>query len=75
VISSDNYRGRKVTSLVARGAGARNICMMYAGYMTLIECEFCAQHLRQIHAGSTRNIRESDANVARTKGCYFWTSM
>jgi hypothetical protein len=40
--------------------------MIYAGYMTHIR-EFCAWHMRQIHAGCAhaRHIHESDANVAR----------
>jgi hypothetical protein len=27
------------------------------------------------HSHDTRHIRESDANVARNKGCYFWTPL
>jgi hypothetical protein len=52
--------------------------MMYAGYVTHIVRKFCVEHLRQIHDGFTpdaRHIRESDANVARKKGCYIWTPL
>jgi hypothetical protein len=35
--------------------GARNICMMYAGYMTHIVRELYAWYMRQIHAGCARH--------------------
>jgi hypothetical protein len=68
-------RGPKVTSLLRapRVAGARNICMMYAGYndahRTRILRVTFAGHMRQIDAGFTpdaRHILESDANVTHT---------
>jgi hypothetical protein len=67
-------RGPKITSLVARSSRgrARNICMMYAGYMMHHLRDICA---RFIHAGCARPtymLRAPAARGARNKGCYFW---
>jgi hypothetical protein len=52
--------GPKVTALVAR-----NICMIYAGYMTHFVREFCAYHLHNIYVRFMPDARVTSVNTTQ----------